>query len=217
VWIHNPQRAIKESTGDGIDVDDTAANPNTITLENVRIDGISGCSGGSDHADVYQPYAAANGMQRIDHLTGTTNCQGLQVDPDLAWSRDHAYPRSIVIQNVNLRVLSNPFSGNQNRYAWWLTYNLECNSGPVTLANVFTTEPERALRNAAWPDVDQPSGCKARWNGTRLSFPGTKVSGAITAGSPPHGDFVPIGRAGIGYKSPGYQPSADMSRSQAGR
>ena len=205
VWIHDPQNRITQSTGDGIDVDDTAANPNTITLENVRIDGISGCSGGSDHADVYQPYAAANGLQRIDHLTGTTNCQGLQIDPDLAWSRDHAYPRRITIKNTNIRVITNPYSGYENRYAARLTYNHDCNSGPVALQNVFVTEPGRSLKNAVWPDLDQPGGCRPHSNGARLAFPQTNITGTITIGAPPDGDFVPPGRAGIDYTSPGYR------------
>src|SRR5690242_10678405 len=60
VWIHNASRIGRScpdgasstsqtcSTGDGIDVNTTndgTINVNTITLENIRVDGISGCSG----------------------------------------------------------------------------------------------------------------------------------------------------------------------------
>jgi hypothetical protein len=210
VWIRDPQQTITQSTGDGVDVDDTGANPNTITIENVRIDGISGCSGGPDHADVYQPYAAANGIQRIDHLTATTNCQGLQVDPDLAWSRDHAFPKHIIIKNTNIRVLRNPFSGDENRYAFTFTYDQGCNSGPIVLSNVWLSEPHGHLNgNAVWPDVNEPTRCRAHWDGVRLSFPHTRITGTIMAGTPPQGDFVPAGKAGIDYKSPGYRRSDD--------
>jgi hypothetical protein len=92
VWIHNPARIGRTcpggasslsqtcSTGDGIDVNTAnngTININTITLENIRVDGISGCSGYGDHSDVFQPYQAPGDTIRIDRMTGVTNCQGL--------------------------------------------------------------------------------------------------------------------------------------------
>jgi hypothetical protein len=206
VWIHNPQTPITQSTGDGIDVANPATNPSDIVLQNVRIDGISGCSGGSDHADVYQPYAAGNANQYIDHLTGTTNCQGMQVDPDLAWDWDHTYSKQIIAKNTNITVLPNPFRGTGNRYAWWLTYGLECNSGPIRLENAYVSQPNGGLNgNSVWPDVDQPSACASRWSSPWLTFPNSpQISGMLIAGNPPGGDYVPLGTAGVGYVSPGY-------------
>jgi hypothetical protein len=201
VWIHDPQSTLTQSTSDGIAVDDSSSEPTDITLENVRIDGISGCSVGGNHSDVIQPWYAGNATFQIDHLTGTSNCQGLQIDPDLAYANDGAYAKLYDIRNVNMVAL-----GGSQRYMFWLTYNLDCNSGPINLTNVWANEPDGTLNYSSWPDVDQPSACKSVWNGSTLSFPSSpQIHGTISEGTPPGGDFVPVGAAGIGYTSPGYQ------------
>ena len=126
VWIHNPARIGRTcpggasstsqtcSSGDGIDVNTTnngAINVNTITLENIRVDGISGCSGYSDHSDVFQPYQAADDTIRIDRMTGVTNCQGLTLDPDLAYAVWHTFASSITVENTNVDETFNPYQG----------------------------------------------------------------------------------------------------------
>jgi hypothetical protein len=215
VWIHNPvtipascsSSGMPCSTGDGIDVDELGTStPSDIVLQNDRIDGISGCSGGSDHADVFQPYDAMRAHEFIDHLTGTTNCQGLQVDADLGWASYGVYPQQITILNTNIDVTANPYSGASNRYAWWLTYGTECNSGPITLSGDYTLEPSGNMNgNAVWPDVDT-TGCKSVWSSPTLSFPNSpQISGVLTEGLPPGGDWVPAGVAGTHYVSPGYK------------
>jgi hypothetical protein len=80
---------------------------NTITLKDIRINGISGCSGFDDHADVFQPYQTPDDTVRIDRMTGATNCQGFILDPDLAYSVWHTYPW-ITIQDVNINITPNP-------------------------------------------------------------------------------------------------------------
>ena len=211
VWIRNPQDPFLFSTGDGIIVDDLASAPNDITLQNIRVDGISGCAPvGFDYADVYQPLAAPGAVQRIDRLTATTNCGGLALDPDLAYSRDNTSSLNIIIKNTNINVLPNKYLGNTNRYAYWFTYgSRSCYSGPVSLTNVYAQEPDGTLAvNSVWPDTDQPAACVSVWNFAtgQLTFPNSpQISGYITAGLPSGGDFVPAGVAGIGYVSPGYQ------------
>ena len=123
VWIHNPARIGRTcpggasstsqtcSSGDGIDINTTAngvINVNMITLENIRVDGISGCSGYGDHADVFQPYQAPDDTIQIDRMTGVTNCQGFELDPDLAYSIWHKFP-SITIENANVEITFNPY------------------------------------------------------------------------------------------------------------
>jgi hypothetical protein len=222
VWIHNPSTIPSScssnansssqpcSTGDGIDVNTTnndVINVNTITLENLRIDGLSGGSGYGDHTDVLQPYQAPNDTIQIDHLTGYTNDQGMQIDPDMAWDVWGTYPTSITVLNTNINVTNSPYSGNSNRYAWWLTDGLACNSGPITLSGDYTKEPDGTLNgNSVWPDIDQPSGCKSVWASPVLSFPSSpQITGVLTSGLPPAGDWVPVGTAGTSYVSPGYQ------------
>jgi hypothetical protein len=220
VLIHNTQTAqdtgsncpgggMSCSTADGIDVNvgngGNPATPPAIVMQNIRVDGVSGCSGGSDHADVFQPYNAGSATVNIDHLTGTGNCQGMQTDPDYGFANFGTLP-TYNIKNVNMDVLNNPYSGNNNRYMWWLTYNTACNSGPVSLSNDYTQEPNGTMSvNSVWPDTDQPTACKSVWSSPVLSFPNSpQVSGVLTEGLPPGGDYVPVGTAGIGYVSPGY-------------
>jgi hypothetical protein len=132
VLIHNTQTAqdtgsncpgggMSCSTADGIDVNvgngGNPATPPVIVMQDIRVDGVSGCSGGSDHADVFQPYNAGSATVNIDHLTGTGNCQGMQIDPDYGFANFGTLP-TYNIKNVNMDVLNNPYSGNNNRYMW---------------------------------------------------------------------------------------------------
>ena len=214
VYIRNPDPRHAGHTSDGIAVDDQPApNATDITIQNVRIEGIDGCDPIGDpaaHADVFQPWAAADAVIRLDRLTGTTDCQGLQLDPDVAWSRDHRTAARQDLRNVNIVVESNPHIGNANRYAAWLTYgDSTCVAAPTALENVYVLEPDGALDvNSIWPDVDRPAGCESVWSPAtrRRSFPKLPlIEGAIAAGLPPGGDFVPAGgNVGIGYRSPGY-------------
>jgi hypothetical protein len=225
VYIRNPDSGHSRYTSDGIAVDDAAAsNATDITVQNVRIEGIDGCDPSGNpaaHADVFQPWAVADAHIRLDRVTGTTDCQGLQLDPDIAWSRDGRTAALQDIRNVNIDVLANPHTGNVNRYAVWLTYSDDsCVAAPTTLQNVYVREPDATLARASvWPDADRPPGCPSVWlpDVGQVSFPhvlsplgidtpdirSSAVAGAITAGLPPGGDFVPAGSVGIGYASPG--------------
>jgi hypothetical protein len=217
VWIHNPSTigttcpggassaAQTCSTGHGIDVntaDNGAINVNTITLENIRIDGISGCSGFHDHADVFQPYQAPGDTIQVDRMTGVTNCQGLQLDPDLAYSKWHQFPRSITIKNTNVDASYNPYRKDANGNTWWLTYGLTCISGPIALSNdYFSGPPADPAAASVWPYP----GCGAQNSHGVVSWTGVNVQGVIRNGTPIGGDFVPAGAVGLGYRSPGYQ------------
>jgi hypothetical protein len=217
VWIHNAHRIGSTcpggasrlsqtcSTGDGIDVNTAnngVINVNTITLENIRVDGISGCSGYGDHADVFQSYQAPDDTIRIDRMTGVTNCQGLVVDPDLAYSKWHTYPSSITIKNTNIEITANPYSKTASGASWWMAYGTSCKSGPVSLSDDYSSEP--------WTDLEPPPiwpgdhRC-VRYSGGVVSWTDARINGSIRTWAPPGGDFVPLGAAGLGYLSPGYQ------------
>lgn len=220
VWIHNASRVGRNcpggasgtsqtcSTGDGIDVntaDNGAINVNTITLENIRVDGISGCSGYGDHADVFQPYQAPQDTIQIDGMTGVTNCQGLTLDPDLAYSKWHTFPSSITIKNTNLEITSNPYSGTAHGIAWWLTYGTSCQSGLVFLSDDYSSEPlTRHAPPSIWPNPGNHQ-CGARYSRGVVSWRDLRINGSIRTGLPPSGDFVAPGAAGLGYLSPGYR------------
>ena len=219
VWIHNPAKIPSTcptaatatsqpcSSGDAIDVNTAiyGVNPITITLENIRADGISGASGFGDHSDALQPYQAPRDTIQVDRFTGTTNDQGFTLDPDLAWSKFLA-TATYDIRHTTLVAINNPYTGLHNRYLWWLTHTSICVSGPTTLRNVYASEPEGTMRiNSAWPDTDQPAACESHWADPKLSFSHIDVAGSITEGTPSGGDFVPVGAVGIGYESPGYE------------
>jgi hypothetical protein len=217
VWIHNAHSIGRTcpggasptsqtcSTGHGIDVntaDNGAINVNTITLENIRIDGISGCSGYGDHADVFQPYQAPDDTIQIDGMTGVTNCQGLMLDPDLAYSVWHVFPASITVKNTNIEMTSNPYPRMVYPPTWWLTYGTGCKSGLVSLSDDYSGAPRTDLA-PIWPDPGEHL-CGARYSRGVVSWTDARINGSIRTGTPPGGDFVPAGLAGLGYLSPGY-------------
>jgi hypothetical protein len=220
VWIHNPARIGRTcptgatrssqtcSTGHGIDIntaDNGAMHVNTITLENIRIDGISGCSGHGDHADVFQPYQAPDDRIRIDGMTGVTNCTGLMLDPDLAYSKWHTFPASITIKNANIDISVNPYQSLGYGATWWLTYGNSCESGPISLSDDYSSEPESAHSPPSiWPNAGYHT-CGARYSHGAVSWKDGRISGSIRTGRPPGGDFVPVGLAGLSYLSPGYR------------
>jgi hypothetical protein len=222
VWIRNPSRIGRTcpggasstsqtcSTGDGIDVNTAnngVINVNTITLENIRVDGISGCSGYGDHSDVFQPYQAPDATIRIDHMTGVTNCQGLQLDPDLAYSAWHTFPSSIRVQNANVGLTINPYRGRVEGYTWWLTFGTDCQSGPISLSDDYAGGPRTDPTAArVWPDPANDV-CGARYSHSVFSWADTDahINGSIRSGAPPGGDFVPVGAVGLSYRSPGYR------------
>jgi hypothetical protein len=214
VYIKNPDPNYltdTKDTGDGI-VADNYPGTTDIVMQNVRIDGIKGCDPAvpSAHADVFQPYNAPGAMMMVDRLTGTTDCQGFQVDPDYAYSTYGLTPKGGVFKNVNIDVFPNPSSGNNNRYAMWFTYSTNsCVTYPITLTNVYVKEPGNTLSyNSVWPDPANtyPAACLGVFSSGYASWPTLPaVNGVVNNGLPPGGDFVPVGTAGVGYVSPGYQ------------
>jgi hypothetical protein len=198
VYIKNPDPTHSQYTGDGIDVNTDATS--NITIQNVRIEGIDGCdaNGFSAHADVFQPYGAHGATIHVDHLTGTTDFQGMQIAPDLA-----PYPTSGDYRNININVFSNGHAGcagSGPRYGWWVAQHANtCTTYPMTLVNVFAQEPDGSLlHNAVWPDTTSALACPALYAGGLASWPGLPmISGGIRSDLPAGGDFVVAGLPGI--------------------
>jgi hypothetical protein len=205
VLIKNPDPTHSQYTGDGIDVNTSATS--NITIQNVRVEGIDGCdaNGFSAHADVFQPYHAQGAVIHVDHLTGTTDFQGMEINPDTAT------PSSGVYKNVNIDALLSPHAcagWNGNLYLWGLTAGAtSCTTYPMSLYNDYAAEPNGSLAShAVWPDTLTTFGCPALYNGGVATWPAlSSVSGGIANGLPPGGDFVPANMVGISYVSPGYQ------------
>jgi hypothetical protein len=214
VLIHNPSTANDRVTGDGIDLQQTYPGGwARVTLQNLRIDGLQGCDSGPHsgaHADVFQPYAPSGAALRIDHLTGTTAYQGMQVAPDGYFVPAIRNPGSVDFRNVNIDIIPNVVTGcagNSDRYAWWIAGGVTgCEAPPTNLVNDYAQEPDGSLLyNSVAPDTGWGQGCDPRYTGGVASWPTIpNITGGIHNGLPAGGDFVPVGRAGINYVSPGY-------------
>jgi hypothetical protein len=208
VYIRNPDpryRSDRIDTGDGIDVDDYPGVTD-IVLQNVRIDGIKGCDPANPeaHADVFQPYDAGRARFYVDHLTGVTDCQGMQLDPDLAYSDHGLTPAAATFKNVNIDVYTDR-SDPKNQYAWWFTYGVDsCLSFPITLINDYAKEPRKTLSHGAvWPDPANRGQCSARYTHGVVRWDRLRtLRGVIRNGAPRGGDFVPAGLPGLNYKPP---------------
>jgi len=189
--------------GDGVDI---AAPLATVQIENVRAVGLTGTEK-TNHADVVQPWGGVKEM-RIDRLTGSTDYQGLHIQPDLGINGTE------IVKNANL------YSGNNTAGNWltWLTKGSDTcqTAGNVQLSEVYVAPRQgRDLGNSVWPP-DQADGADATGaveqclsvlsaDKTQISFPKLpSVSGVVKKGPPPGGDFVPDGVAGADYVSPGY-------------
>jgi hypothetical protein len=172
------------------------------------VDGISGCSGGDDHAEAFQPYGASGANINIDHFTATTNCQAFELEPAYS-SPMPAYD----LRAVNLSTLRNPYryrGGTGNLQLYYLTGAFTDCVNKVTHLDlglpVYLNEPDRTLAiNSVWPDTDEPTGCKGGVErvGEHLHVPEHKrrhltVFGTLDEGLPPGGDYVPVGAAGTG-------------------
>jgi hypothetical protein len=190
--------------GDGIDI---AAPEATVQIQNSRIVGLTGEERGN-HADVVQVWGGVKEL-RIDRLTGSTNYQGLHIQPDLGTNGPE------IIKNVNLFSISET-AGN---WLTWLAKGSNTCETPthVTLDEVYIApRPGRTLGDSVWPpdrNATRDDRASAVQNclsvlsddQTEISFPELpSVTGVVRKGPPSGGDFVPEGVAGPDYVSPGY-------------
>jgi hypothetical protein len=190
VEIDNPSGA----QFDGIAI---AAPQATVQLENLRITGLRGGLA-AYHADVVQPWGGVK-VLRIDHLTGSSDYQGLTLAEDLGPIG------SSLISNVNLAALSTPTTEKGGHMVWLTKGTQTCQSRPVHLSNVYLQpRKDRSLSTSVWPPSSSALSCPAS-GGALVSWPKLPVvAGAVAAGTPAGGDYVPAGSVGLRYKTSGY-------------
>jgi hypothetical protein len=215
VLIKNPSTANDRVSGDGIVLQQTYPGGwARVTIENVRVEGLQGCDVGPHsgaHADVFQPYAPSGAALRIDHLTGTTSYQGMQVAPDGYFTPAIRNPSSVDFRNVNINIIPNVVTGcagNSDRYAWWIAGGVTgCEAPPTNLVNDYAQEPDGSLLyNSVAPDLGWGNGCDPLYVAGLATWPTiAAITGGIRSGLPAGGDFVPVGRAGVNYVTPGYR------------
>jgi hypothetical protein len=195
--VHIEGLKIHSSGGTISDGINTSAGDSRFVLQvqNVRIGPLPRAyvnGSKNHHPDVIQTWGSV-GEIRIDGLTGISAYQGLFFKAD--FNGRHG---DIDIRRTNLRGLTG------GAYLFWLS---DKGGGwpTVSLGDVWVEPaPGRALGKAVWPDSGGGS-LAPRIDGDRATWSNVPVSGAIRAGSPSGGDFVPEGSVGIGYVSPGYR------------
>lgn len=172
------------------------ASPNAIVqIENVRVTDIHARDevGFTDtHPDVIQPWGGYREL-RVDHLTGRSDYQGVFLKAESGWSLGNTD-----LRNVNLIGLPTA------HYLFWQ----EVATTPVTLTNVWmnVSQTRYPLGWSVYPDLAKPLGRVATLSadGSYVYWTSSNITGSIRGGSPPVGDYVPVGVAGVGYTSPGY-------------
>jgi len=208
--LHRAAIYLKGATGtvhvEGLKIDDpggelfdgvTIAAPDaTVQLENMRIVGLRGGQS-SFHADVVQPWGGVRDL-RIDHLTGSSDYQGLTLQEDLGPIG------SAELSNVDLTALNPATLDGGGHMVWLTTGSTTCTTYPVSLSNVYVRpRTGRTLANSVWPQLNAPIGCHEAGT-TIATWPALPFTGGVQAGAPASGNYVPMGAAGLGYASPGY-------------
>jgi hypothetical protein len=194
VGIVHVEGVLFDGTQHEMDAIQIVAPAATVQVENVRAIGLLG-SFNTNHSDVIQPYGGVAKL-RVDHLTADSNYQGIFTRPDLA------PVGSVELQNVDLS-FNNAAAGSSGGYLLWMTTG--CTMASTTLSNVYIApRTGTTLGNSVWPPTNDGS-CPSKQSGNGVTFPGLPVTGGVIGGVPSAGAFVPTGKAGPAYTSPGYQ------------
>jgi hypothetical protein len=166
----------------------------TVQIQNVRATGIFG-SFDTNHSDVIQPWGGVKAL-RVDRLSADSNYQGIFTRPD------QGAIGSVSLQNVDLS-FNNAKATATGGFLLWMTS--DCKMAPTTLSSVYVTPRSgKTLGMAVWPATSD-GVCPSLQTGNTVTFPALPVTGSVIGGAPPAGAFVPAGKAGTAYVSPGYQ------------
>jgi hypothetical protein len=166
----------------------------TVQIENVRANGLFG-SFDTNHTDVIQPWGGVKAL-RVDRLTADSNYQGIFTRPD------QGAIGSVDLQNVDL-TFNNAKATSAGGFLLWMSS--DCTMAPTTLSNVYITPRSgTTLGMSVWPATSDRV-CPSLQTGNTVTFPRLPVTGGVIGGAPPVGPFVPTGKAGTAYVSPGYQ------------
>ena len=187
----------------------------TLQIENVRIDHISGDSSVT-HQDCIQQYGGWKDL-RVDHFTCQTVYQGIYLPWEDGASNNQGALSHWDLRNANLSDAPNPTgSGMQtlihfgDRAGY---FDATSHQQGGNLMNVYLHATQRSFNSETYPNAGTAT---ASTDGTivhsTINPDGTigwanswAISGVVTPGDPPAGDYVPPGVAGLNYVSPGYQ------------
>ncbi len=183
-------------------------------IQNVRFFNVNGDHEGL-HPDAIENWGGAKEV-RIFRSTVITDHQGFLLSP---LQPTQTTPIEFVdIRQVDFRRNDGAYGSYPNHkcpiFLWLVHYRQEtCQTyerGGV-ISEVYATHPENCWdfgMNTTMPNTIQPERCLSQVSddGTQISWPTLPLTGRVSQGPPPRGEFVPEGVAGIGYKSPGYLP-----------
>ena len=179
---------------DGIRVGSGGSNA-TLVVQNTRI--LQRMSGPTAyHADVIQAYGGVKAL-RVDRLTGSGDFQGQM------WKQETGTTFGPTdFRRVNYRAAI-------PEVAYMVNLVMSSPTQPVTLSEVYS-EPDPSFVSGDFCRAQSPvtgSTCRTDADGRKyVTWSGTPitVSGRVTQGPPPGGDFAPAGVPGLRYASPGY-------------
>ena len=174
---------------DGIAVFSAPGKQADITLQNVRIDNVTGIEAGF-HGDVFQQHGP-RGNIRMYNVTGSTNYQGVRIAPE--WP-----VKSADLERVDMSFIS---GGQKISYLYQFVDNAKQQEFPITFKDVYAAERsgQKGEYLSIWPKAGIPEIGAVR-EGNEVTWPGLPYKGHVTIGHPPGMDFVPASKVGIGYK-----------------
>jgi hypothetical protein len=181
-----------------------------LQVENVHVGPLTGDST-QTHQDCIQQYGGWKDI-RVDHFTCHTVMQGFFFPWEDGVSNNQGVLSHWDLRNVNLYdAPSNPAGyfqtllhfGDKNGVFTATTHQQGGN-----LQNVYLDATQRSFDQETYPN----SGCSCgptyrstiNLDGTSTWSSTWSVPGFVTPGTPPGGDYVPLGVAGLTYLSPGY-------------
>lgn len=183
---------VSGSTADAIAINAPSA---IVVMQNINANAMRGSS--ANHADVVQPWGGVR-EYRIDRMTGSTNYQGLHVGE----AAGKVIGRG-TIRNANIFSSGVQSDGKAGQYIWLP----DSGEYPVALEGVYISgRPGDPFSRSIWPSTNS-SSCAAKISGSPAvaTWPGCAwITGKVTQGKPPGGDYVPPSSVGLNYVSPGY-------------
>jgi hypothetical protein len=174
---------------DGIAVYSAPGKQADITLQNVRIDNVTGIEAGV-HGDVFQQHGPMGNIHMYN-VTGSTNYQGVRIAPQ--WP-----VKSADLERVDMSYNS---GGQKISYLYQFVDNAKQPEFPITFKDVYASERpgQKGEYLAIWPKTGIPEIGAVR-EGNEVTWPGLPYKGHVTIGHPPGMDFVPASKVGLGYK-----------------
>jgi len=198
--VHIEGLLVDSSGGAMEDVIDINAPLATVQIENVRAERIYGFND-QFHADCVQPFGGVKAL-RIYSFTCRTAYQGLSIGPmpgtPPGWTAD--------IENTNIVLVDAPIYGAHNNggYLFWPCADSACAGLARTVLSQVWLQPRPGQPPASTVWAGGFVSVNSQFAHPYINFAALPIDGHVTVGTPPGGDFVPVGVAGLGYVSPGY-------------